>query len=106
MGKSTKHHLVKSDPLPRGWCGRERCPLTTSASTTCLSRCYTTNVNYEFYCRRCEAKIIEREEERRGEVLEEVERKVRMTRNWKRSSPGLPIGESHQGLHTLELKVT
>ena len=36
--------------------------------TACLARCYTTNVNYEFYCRRCDAKIVEREEERRGRV--------------------------------------
>ena len=64
VGESTKHHLVKSDPFPREWCGRERCPLT-SASTTCMSKCYTTNINYEFYCKRCDAKIIEREEERR-----------------------------------------
>ena len=50
-GPSLKLGLVKNDPKPKIYCGRNNCPL--AQNTECKNRCYIESVDYSIACKRC-----------------------------------------------------
>ena len=51
-GPSVRQGLVRSDPLPRGSCGRPLCPWAKTEEE-CRMRCFREGVGYVGRCRRC-----------------------------------------------------
>ena len=69
-GPSVRQGLVRSDPLPRGSCGRHLCPWAKTEEQ-CKMRCYREGVGYVGRCRRCyERQVGEEGREEQDVVLE------------------------------------
>ena len=52
-GPKIMSKLIKGDPFPRDWCGREDCPFYRQGDS-CLGKCYKESVLYRAICQKCE----------------------------------------------------
>ena len=94
-GRTTRQSLTMSDPFPREQCERGDCPLKTP--TGCATRCYNSNINYQYTCNRCEHEV-----ERREQYVRAHEEEPQEGESGETSQPTVPQyrGESSRTLLT------